>query len=465
MLFDKEEIIEGRGGYRSWQLSQRGFQRRRKRRKLLRVAVKFGLAGVVLAAVAVVLTGLWDNSGHGRRLPHATASVAGTTGGHDQPAAGAARWDKARVRTLLAGQSLVNRHQRSFYVDSGTGRYQVETSLDPSLQEQLMDKLDRDHSRYVGVVVMDPDSGKVLAMVGYNREDAQQDPCTRVLYPAASIFKIVTAAAAIEKLGLNPGSTLRYNGRKHTLYKSQLKDRNNRYTRHITLRDSFAQSVNPVFGKLGANYLRGDGLEAYARKFGFGREVGFEVPVTPSRLVVSDKPYQWAEVASGFNQTTRITPLHGAMIASAAVNGGRLMEPTVVQHIVDNDGNTVYRSTKAVAGRAISEQTSKTMRQLMVTTVKKGTARKVFRGYSRDKVLSKLNLGGKTGSINNDPRYDWFVGFASEKGGSQSLVVSAVVAHHKLIGTRAGQYARMVMAFYFGDYFARRLPKTGKRSG
>lgn len=464
MLIDKKEIIEGRGGYRSWQLSQRGFQRRRNRRKLLRAIVKYMLAGAVLVAVTVALTGLWERHGKGQQVPPATASVTGAASeqGLDSPAV---MLDKAQVRALLAGESLVNRRQRSLHVDAGNGRFLVETSLDPLLQEHLMAKLDREHSRYVGVVAMDPDSGKVLAMVGYNRVDAAEDPCTRVLYPAASIFKIVTAAAAIEKLGLNSGSTLRYNGRKHTLYKSQLKDRNNRYTRHITLRDSFAQSINPVFGKLGASYLKGGGLETYARGFGFGQEVDFELPVTPSTLIVSDKPYQWAEVASGFNQTTRITPLHGAMIVSAAVNGGRLLEPTVVERIVDGDGKTVYLGSKALMDRVISEQTSRVMKQLMVTTIKKGTARKMFRGYSRDKVLSRLHLGGKTGSINNDPRYDWFVGFAREKGGSRSLVVSAVVAHHKLIGTRAGQYARMAMTLYFDDYFARRPPASAKRSG
>jgi membrane carboxypeptidase/penicillin-binding protein len=51
----------------------------------------------------------------------------------------------------------------------------------------------------------------------------------------------------------------------------------------------------------------------------------------------------------------------------------------------------------------------------MRTTIDKGTCRKAFRGYQRDRVLSKLAIGGKTGSINNktnDIRFDWFVGFA-----------------------------------------------------
>jgi len=461
MLFDKQEISERRRSHHSWQ----SYQRRNHRRSALHSIMRFMLALVaIVATVAIVLTGLSGRGGDERPVQVAKASVAGDSG-LEKHSPAAVMLDKARVRTLLIDESVVNRRQREFYVTSGNQRYLVETSLDPLLQGYLMDKLNHDHARYIGMVVMDPDNGKVLAMVGFNRDDAVNDPCTRMLFPAASIFKIVTAAAAIEKLGMNSTSTLRYNGRKHTLYKSQLQDKNNRYTRHISLRDSFAQSINPVFGKLGASYLKGEVLGAYARKFGFNRDVAFDLPVKPSTLIISDKPYQWAEVASGFNQTTLITPLHAAMIGSAAVNGGRLLAPTVVERILDGDGKPVYQSSELVAQRVISPNTSQIMRQLMVTTVKKGTGRKVFRGYSRDKVLSKLYLGGKTGSINNDPRYDWFVGFAGEKGGPQDLVVSVVVAHHKLIGIRAGQYARMAMAFYFGDYFAHQPPVAKKSRG
>ncbi len=102
---------------------------------------------------------------------------------------------------------------------------------------------------------MDPKTGKVLSMVGFDKTDPSNNPCVDSRFPAASIFKIVTASAVVEKCGFQPGSKLSYNGRKHTLYKSQLKDRRNRYTNRITFRDSFAQSVNPVFGKIGAHYL------------------------------------------------------------------------------------------------------------------------------------------------------------------------------------------------------------------
>jgi cell division protein FtsI/penicillin-binding protein 2 len=95
----------------------------------------------------------------------------------------------------------------------------------------------------------------------------------------------------------------------------------------------------------------------------------------------------------------------------------------------------------------------------MAATITSGTARKVFRGHSHNKVLSRLWLGGKTGSIFNRPhdaRYDWFVGFANEKKGAAKLVVSVMVAHEEYIGTRAGQYARMVIEHYFKDYFSKK---------
>jgi cell division protein FtsI/penicillin-binding protein 2 len=104
----------------------------------------------------------------------------------------------------------------------------------------------------------------------------------------------------------------------------------------------------------------------------------------------------------------------------------------------------------------------------MTATVTSGTAKKVFRGHRRNKVLSRLRLGGKTGSIYNrahDARFDWYVGFATEKKGPEKIVVSVVVAHEEYIGIRAGQYARMVIEHYFKEYFATKEHAAKKSSG
>jgi peptidoglycan glycosyltransferase len=364
--------------------------------------------------------------------------------------------DKRNVRALLKSTSFVNLKKKSFDFFSDGRKFRVETSLDIDLQDFLLKKLNSDTSRYIGIVGMDPATGKVLSMVSFDKTDPSNNPCVGSIFPAASIFKIVSASAAVDKCGLNPGSKFSYNGSKHTLYKSQLKDRKNRYTNRITFRDSFAQSVNPVFGKIGVLYLGKNTLEKYAEAFDFNKSIDFEIKITPSSVYLSDEPYQWAEVACGFNNKTKITPLHGAMMASAIINQGGIMEPTVVEQIINEKGEIIYRNRLVTINQAITPRASKVLNQLMAATISSGTCRKAFRGYRKDKILSKLNIGGKTGSIDSkshNVRYDWFVGFAKEKEGPKKIALSVIVAHEKYIGLRASYYARIAMKKYFLNYF------------
>ena len=70
-------------------------------------------------------------------------------------------------------------------------------------------------------------------------------------------------------------------------------------------------------------------------------------------------------------------------------------------------------------------------------------------------ILSRLNIGGKSGSINSKThegrRFDWFVGYAEEKEGTRKIVLSIVVAHQNFIGTKANKYARMAIEKFFED--------------
>jgi peptidoglycan glycosyltransferase len=375
--------------------------------------------------------------------------------------------DKNDVQALLDSQVFVNLKGKSFDLVVDGHKLSINTSIDLSLQHYLQKKIDKDTSRYIGIVVMDPSTGRVLSMVSFDKTDPSNNPCIDNEFPAASIFKIVTAAAAIEKCGFNLSSKFSYNGRKYTLYKSQLKDKTNKYTNRITLKDSFAQSVNPVFGKIGVHYLGKNNLEEYALAFGFNRKINFEIPLSPSFISLSDNTYQWAEIACGFNHKTKISPVHGAVMTSAILNQGRMIEPTIVDQIIDDTGQIIYRSHLISINQAITPETSDVVNHLMRASVRSGTCSKMFRGRRTDHILSRLNIGGKTGSIDtkkHDGRYDWFVGFAEEKEGSGKLVVSVIVTHEKYIGIRASQYARMAIKQYFRDYFAKN-ETAPKRTG
>jgi cell division protein FtsI/penicillin-binding protein 2 len=364
----------------------------------------------------------------------------------------AKHWSKEKVRQILSDKSLINMTNNQFNFSHDNHQYTVKTSIDTELQKYLLKKMQRSYTRYLGIVVMEPKSGRILAMVGFDKTHATENPCIEKRFPAASVFKIVTAAAAIEICGLDPDSKLAFNGNKYTLYKRQITDKTNRYTTRVSFKRSFAQSINPVFGKLGCLYLGKSALEEYARGFGFNQPFNFELPVNESKLHVKNERFHQAEIACGFNRDTLITPLHGALLVSSILNDGKIPEPTIIDEIVDNKGNRHYKGQSGIINQAVSSKTCGMLKQLMNATVRSGTARKSFRGFRRDRILSRLNIGGKTGSLSNrkhDVRFDWFVGFAEQKNGSEKIVISTVVAHHKYIGTRASRYARSTIKQYF----------------
>ncbi len=450
----------------SWREYQLGLKRDAAKKRLIKITLKLlVLVFILLVGVNGILFSYGKKSFYramtGNFVSHDDKKI-------DNRKSNRRLIGKRDVQTFLAGSALTNLEHKSFDFLSGNLQFHVDTSIDIDLQNFLLKKVKKSKSQYIGIVGMDPETGRILSMVGFDKTDPSNNVCVDNRFPAASIFKIVTASAVIEKYGFNADSKLAYNGKKHTLYKSQLKDRTNKYTNRITLRDSFAQSVNPVFGKIGSLYLGKTTLEKYASAFGFNREINFEIQLDPSIVNLSDDPYQWAEIASGFNRETKISPLHGALMASVAVNQGNLVEPTIVDQIVDEKGQVIYRSQLVTINRAITPEASKIVNHLMESTIKSGTGRKAFRGHQKDQILSKLKIGGKTGSINNksdDTRYDWFVGFAEEKDGPGKISISVITSHEKYIGKRASYYARIAMRQYFQNYFAKNRVKIGKVKG
>ena len=426
------------------------------------------LARILLSGI-ILISGLYlliDFVYKAPQAPDASAPQSADVDPSDPTAPGQIR--KTDVRVLIDDHAFVNLHDRQFTFDYEGRHYTVETSLDIPLQTRLLNAMDRVNSRYIAMVALDPGTGRILAMASFDKTGRLGNPCTSAEFPAASIFKIVTAAAAVEQCGYTARSKMKFNGYKHTLYKSQLKERTNRYTNTISFKNSFAQSVNPVFGKIGILYLGKPQLEAYGDAFGFNQKLGFEIFCAPSRLTIKDAPYHWAEIASGFNNQTTLSPLHGAVLAAVPLNQGRLVEPTIVDRIVDKDGEVFYRNRSMFAGQAIAADTARVVATLMETTVKSGTCRKAFRGAKRDKILSKLVIGGKTGSIfdkGHTMRFDWFVGYAREKKGPGKMAVSVLVAHEEYIGIRASEYARMAFRHYFESYFARTKATGPKVAG
>jgi len=448
-----------------WQDYQKHLKRADTKRKFLAATPRYACPVLLILIVAYMLTGGSANTDN---------TVAASLGSPSEPdpvilpygtppdpvPPDSSLAGKPDIRSLVPEDAFLNLRHKAFDIQADGQILRVETSIDLSLQHVLLDAIDTRNAEDVGIVAMEPSTGRILAMASFDSSGPLSNQCVDSLFPAASVFKIVTAAAGIEILDYDVDSSLTYNGRKHTLYRSQLKARFNRYTHSITLQDSFAQSINPVFGKMGAS-LGKTVLERYADAFGFNHTIDFELPVVPSIISLSDDPYQWAEIASGFNRETSMSPLHGALMAAVILNGGRTIEPAIVSHITNTAGRAVYRHRATLGERTISPEAALILSNLMVATVRSGTCRRTFEGHRESQILSQLRIGGKTGSINSrsqDKRYDWFVGFAREKDGSGGLVLSVLVAHGRYIGTRASSYARLAIEHFFGNYFAKTDP-------
>lgn len=365
---------------------------------------------------------------------------------------------RKQLAPIIDQDQLAHTDKNIFFIDTPEYSYKVTTSIDVYLQEflisvlQRLKKLTRGKPQRIAFVVIEAETGKILAMTGFDLDNIKKNPCMYADYPAASIFKIVTAAAAVEKLGFNASTPLFFNGNKYTLYKRQLKDVKNKYTYKISFSSAFAQSVNPVFGKIGKNRLGKNGLESYATAFGFNNTVESELSFYSGNFKTNESEYYLAELGSGFNTDTTISPLFGAMLTSAIINSGNIMVPSIVEHVTDSEGKVIYKNKKETYKTAITPGTANTMIPLMQKTVTHGTARKSFRGTSRDKVLSSLIIGGKTGSLYNKEhtvKYDWFTGFGQDKTTQKKIALAIVVGHRKYIGTRASTYAKMILKQYF----------------
>ena len=198
-------------------------------------------------------------------------------------------------------------------------RLTVEVPLDTRLQKYIFYLLGRSLTHQAAVVVLRPKTGQILAMADYEKdsEGEGENLYLKADFPAASLFKIVSAAAAIEARGFTPGKTVVFRGMKHTLYNSQLRQQEGRYSRKTSFRRAFAGSINPVFGKIGIYDLGSEFMREYANRFLYNQQIPFDLPVAASSIRIPADDFGLAEIASGFNRRTRISPLHASLITAA----------------------------------------------------------------------------------------------------------------------------------------------------
>lgn len=340
-------------------------------------------------------------------------------------------------------------------LDGATKRAQVQYALHSTSQAQMQKLMNQYQPDYGAFVAMDAKTGRILSMVSYSKIQSDLENLTlRATFPAASIFKVVTASAAIDLNKANPETIVPYNGANHTLYKRNVDDnRVNRWTRKITMRDAFALSVNTFFGKLGLFIVGPTNLLQYAERYQFNHPIRADVPVQTGYAKFSaDDPWSVVTAASGFTRDNTMSPLQGALIAAAVANDGVMMEPYLIESLVDETGSAFYQVEPREASIVVEKESAEELRELFHETVRSGTSRKSFRQTVRRSLFDDVEFGGKTGSLtgtNPMGKCDWFVGYARYQ--DQRIAVAALTVNEKKWKVKSSMLANLFFTQYLKE--------------
>ncbi|MGZ8474254.1 MAG: penicillin-binding transpeptidase domain-containing protein, partial [Candidatus Deferrimicrobiaceae bacterium] len=254
----------------------------------------------------------------------------------------------------------------------------VSLSLNEELQAQIFDLFRRFDPLYGVFAAMEPDTGRVVALVGYRR-GGESDPWLplKAIYPAASLIKVITASAAIERGKVSPQDEISYRGGIYGISRGGIHVRDGRGGPKMTLEEAIARSANAVFGKVAVNHVGGPVLEEYLVKFGFGQTIPFDLPVEPSRGEVPKDEYELARTGAGFGEVY-VSPLHMAMIMSAIASDGAMPRPVLIDRIEDRDGKALYESSPVKWRDTVLPETANAVVRMMVKTVEMGTSHRTF---------------------------------------------------------------------------------------
>ena len=303
----------------------------------------------------------------------------------------------ARARLLPDGKTA--------YVppeNGGTVRLTVDAAIQGIVEKAMRECLEVNGAKAVQCIVMDVNTGAILALCmkpDYDPNDPPRDDVEKLqelmritavtdVYEPGSTFKMITCAAALDCGAAALSDTFNCSG-SITVDGDRIRCWKNSHG-HETLTQGLANSCNPVFVTL-ALRMGADTFYRYLRAFGLGVRTGIELPGESAGILIRADRVKNVDLARiGFGQSVAVTPLQLITAGCAVVNGGRLMRPYIVQEILDENGNVLERTQPRVAATPIHEETSAVMRRLLENVVENGGG--------RNGAVAGYRVAGKTGT-------------------------------------------------------------------
>ena len=415
------------------------------------------------------------------------SKVLGFTGGDNQGIIGLeVEYDE--VLKGEAGQILTTTDARGVEIDEmGESRkdpregYDLQISLDANIQEYVEQAagkvMEEKEAERVSILLMNPQNGEILAMVnvpefdlndpftlnngqdtdGLSEEEKQdllnqmwRNPCLNDTYEPGSTFKIITMSAGLEEGVVNkndqfqcPGFIVVEDRRIHCAKR----------TGHGA--ETFVQgaqnSCNPVFISVGLR-LGIDRYYDYFRQFGLMNLTGIDLPGEAGTIMHKKENMGLVELATvAFGQSFQITPIQLAATVSSLINGGVRVSPHLGVNVQQEDGSYITELNYPKGERILSEETSKTVREILETVVSEGSGKNAY--------IEGYRIGGKTATSQTLPRsanryISSFLGFAPA---DDPQVLGLCIIHNP----QGIYYGGTIAAPVIRDIFANVLPYLG----
>ena len=269
-------------------------------------------------------------------------------------------------------------------------------SINSIFQYALDDVLKNAYEAYTPVsamgIIMETDTGRILAMDSYpkatNKAEIKNYNITSLFEPG-SIFKPITVAAAMDDGKINENTQISSSG-SIRIKNRTIKDHDNTTTGTMSVSKIMAHSGNVGLVKI-SQMMDPSVFYNYLVKFGLGNKTGIDTSFETSVKMMTTK--QFTEVRRSnvsFGQGINMTQLQILTALNASVNGGNLIQPRLVDKIIDKEGNIIKEFSPTIKSKVVSEDTSRRIRNILEKVVSEGTGQGIkLEGY---------RLGGKTGT-------------------------------------------------------------------
>ena len=332
------------------------------------------------------------------------------------------RSGKIITRTDLNNSEISDNYSTYVEVENGNDVYlTLDVNIQSIVEEYLAESVEDGECEYAGGIIMEPSTGKILAMASYptfnlnepfvpntkeaidNWDNMSKNERTNFLnqmwrnenvvdlYEPGSTFKTLISAIALEEdiTEVDVAQDF-YCNRYENINGTKIRCWSTTAHKYETLTQALANSCNPAFMQLGAR-IGVETLYKYFDAFGLFSTTGISLPGEESGIFHSANKVGPVELATtSFGQRFSITPIQLITAISSLANDGKLVQPQIVSKIINNDTGSVTTTQKNEIRQVVSKETADAVIDMMEYVVSNGTGKKgSVKGYT---------IAGKTGT-------------------------------------------------------------------